>query len=422
LSGLLENALRAAAALLALVWGCAATGASGAAPKALVPVPVAAFEPEAIAVVVNDDDPESVAVASYYAARRQIGADHVVHLRFARTPTMTPENFSRVRAQLEARAPASVQGYALAWTWPYRVGCMSVTSAFALGYDESWCAEGCRPTRPSPYFDSASRAPWSDLHIRPAMLVAGSGVDAAKRLIDRGVRSDFQWPQGTAYLVSTSDRKRNVRAATYAATERALGSAYPIRTVQADQLEDRADVMFYFTGTAHVAAIDRNHFLDGALGDHLTSFGGVLDGQSQTTALAWLDAGATGSYGTVVEPCAFPGKFPEIAVVMGRYLSGETLLEAYWKSVRMPGQGLFVGDPLARPFAGMRIATVGTELRLQVRLLLPGRYRVQIAGANVGPYRTVGTWTQARIAPAEISLPPGARGYVRLQRTQAMLD
>jgi len=27
------------------------------------------------------------------------------------------------------------------------------------------------------------------------------------------------------------------------------------------------------------------------------------------------------------------------------------LLSAYWASVEMPGQGVFVGDPLARPFA-----------------------------------------------------------------------
>jgi xylose isomerase len=26
------------------------------------------------------------------------------------------------------------------------------------------------------------------------------------------------------------------------------------------------------------------------------------------------------------------------------------LIEAYWKSVAWPGQGLFVGEPLARPW------------------------------------------------------------------------
>jgi uncharacterized protein (TIGR03790 family) len=69
--------------------------------------------------------------------------------------------------------------------------------------------------------------------------------------------------------------------------------------------------------------------------------------------LRWLDAGATASYGTVVEPCAFPQKFPHPAVVIDHYTRGETLIEAYWKSVAWPGQGLFVGEPLASPYAGL---------------------------------------------------------------------
>ncbi len=68
------------------------------------------------------------------------------------------------------------------------------------------------------------------------------------------------------------------------------------------------------------------------------------------SAMRWLEAGATGSYGTVVEPCNLPQKFPAIPIAVGRYLQGETLIEAYWKSVQMPGQGIFIGEPLARPF------------------------------------------------------------------------
>ena len=67
-------------------------------------------------------------------------------------------------------------------------------------------------------------------------------------------------------------------------------------------------------------------------------------------ALAWLEAGATASYGTVAEPCNFTQKFPDASIVMRAYLSGDTALEAYWKSVVWPGQGLFIGEPLARPF------------------------------------------------------------------------
>jgi uncharacterized protein (TIGR03790 family) len=109
-------------------------------------------------------------------------------------------------------------------------------------------------------------------------------------------------------------------------------------------------VLFYFTGLAHVERIGTNRFLPGAVADHLTSYGGVLVGSSQMSAMEWLRAGAAGSYGTVVEPCAFPAKFPSVPILMRRYLAGETLIEAYWKSVAMPWQGIFIGEPLAAPF------------------------------------------------------------------------
>ena len=76
-----------------------------------------------------------------------------------------------------------------------------------------------------------------------------------------------------------------------------------------------------------------------------------MSGSSQMNILEWIKAGATGSYGAVVEPCNFPAKFSNPAVLMYHYLRGSSLIEAYWKSVAQPGQGIFVGDPLAKPFA-----------------------------------------------------------------------
>ena len=120
--------------------------------------------------------------------------------------------------------------------------------------------------------------------------------------------------------------------------------------------------MFDFTGVARVATMASNHFLDGAIADHLTSFGGVLHPAAarRPRSSGWT-VGATGSYGTSSEPCNFRGKFPEVGVVMAHYLAGETLLEAYWKSVLMPGQGVFVGDPLARPFGGVRVSRTADQ-------------------------------------------------------------
>jgi len=99
-----------------------------------------------------------------------------------------------------------------------------------------------------------------------------------------------------------------------------------------------------------VRGLDTLRFLPGAIADHLTSAGGVLTGHDQMSVLRWLDAGATASYGAVVEPCNFQTKFPQPSVVIAHYARGERLIEAYWKSVAWPGQGVFVGEPLAAPF------------------------------------------------------------------------
>lgn len=143
--------------------------------------------------------------------------------------------------------------------------------------------------------------------------------------------------------------------------------------------------MFYFTGLPHVPSLDSNRFLPGAIADHLTSAGGELFGGSQMSSLAWLEAGATGSYGAVVEPCNFPAKFPAPGIVMAHYLQDETLIEAYWKSVQMPGQGLFIGEPLARPFAGIIHRAREGGVALEASLLAPGLYDVQAAPSMMGP-------------------------------------
>jgi uncharacterized protein (TIGR03790 family) len=124
--------------------------------------------------------------------------------------------------------------------------------------------------------------------------------------------------------------------------------------VETDALTDRRDVLFYFTGRPVVEELNTNHYLPGAIADHLTSLGGVLFNDQQMSILKWIDAGVTASYGTVTEPCAFPQKFPHPGIVIDRYTRGESVIEAYWKSVAWPGQGVFVGEPMAAPFNSKR--------------------------------------------------------------------
>jgi uncharacterized protein (TIGR03790 family) len=307
--------------------------------------------PADLGILVNVADPLSVAIGDYYAAKRHVPRANIVRMRFDyQRDAIAPEEFDKLRSAVERQVSPGVQAYALTWARPYRVGCMSITSAFTFGMHEEYCASGCVPTKTDPYFDTWGKRPYSDLRIRPSMSIAARDFARAKALIDRGVRSDGEAPRGTAYLVTTSDPQRNVRSAEYPAGERVAGHEFDFPVVTGPAPTDPLNVMFYFTGTARVERIERIHLLPGAVADHLTSFGGMLTDSSQMSSLRWLEAGATGSYGTVVEPCNLLGKFPNAAVLMGHYLAGETLIESYWKSVEMPGQGVFIGEPLAAPF------------------------------------------------------------------------
>jgi len=307
-----------------------------------------------LAIVVNADDPQSKRIADYYQIKRGIPDENVIRVNLpADKKSIGRKKFEQVYQQVKSSTPSHIQFYALAWSQPFKVGCMSITSAFAFGYDEAWCTKGCNSTRQSAYFNSATRKPYADLGIRPAMMLAGSSVEQARDMIDRGVSADASYPKGTAYLVSTSDKARNVRSHFYPLVVDKLGKRINIQVEETDALTGRDDVLFYITGLVQVDRIDSNRYVNGAIADHLTSAGGVLFGGRQMSILRWLEAGATASYGTVVEPCAFPQKFPHPAIVIDRYTRGETLIEAYWKSVAWPGQGLFVGEPLASPFAGI---------------------------------------------------------------------
>lgn len=132
------------------------------------------------------------------------------------------------------------------------------------------------------------------------------------------------------------------------------------------------------------------------------------------SSLRWLEAGATASYGTVSEPCSHPQKFPLPAVAMFHYASGASAIEAYWKSVAWPGEGLFIGEPLARPFAPTLkpLADGLYEVRLHAAREL--RLRIEHATSPMGPFRPLASAAVKR-GTNRLRLPvPVADGYLRL--------
>lgn len=400
---------------LVIVNPTVAGGADTSAEAAVVSFSKPGLTAEQLGVIVNDADPDSIAVANYYQEKRAIPDGNMIHVRFnPNQPNLAQAEFARIKRVVDKAASKEIQAYALTWTQPYRVDCMSITSAFAFGFDKAYCASGCKLTKPSTYFNSGSSLPYKAFGIRPTMSLAATSVPEAKELIERGVASDGKNPDGTAYLVSTDDSNRNVRAERYEKTRALLRTIIPTEIVKANYLEGKRDVMFYFTGLSEVPHVKDNTYLPGAMADHLTSAGGALLDSGQMSSLKWLEAGVTGSYGTVVEPCNIPQKFPLPAVAMAHYLQGETLIEAYWKSVLMPGQGIFIGEPLARPFAGFQSDFRDNVLRVHTRLIEPGIYSVQSSSSMVGPYKEVARMNIGW-GGREISVKGVKSGYFRFE-------
>lgn len=321
-----------------------------------------------LALVINSADPLSEAIGRYYQQARRIPAAQVIRVRFRPGPTLTRAEFQPLLRQVQQQTPAHVQAYALAWAAPWRVECVSITSAFAFGHLRSGCHNTCRATPANPWYARGElRRPSTELGLRPSMLLAATSIAAGRALIDRGLAADGSAPPGTVYLYSTSDQLRNVRASGFPAVRSLLGPSLQVRLLNSDVLGEQKGAIALFTGLSAPADLRSGPhpglFRPGAVADHLTSFAGMLTGPSgtsrdgglgQMSALRWLEAGATGSYGTVVEPCNLTSKFLHPGLLLTYYRRGDTLLESAWRSVAMPDQGVFIGEPLARPWPADR--------------------------------------------------------------------
>jgi len=310
-----------------------------------------ALKPAQLAVVVNEASPESVEIGTYYLKARNIPGRNLIKVTLPEgNGTLTPEAFEILRRDIDRQLDSTIQAVVFIWTKPWAVGCNSITGAYTLGYQEGICGNTCQPSKPSNYFNSRSAKPYKDFGMRLSMLLPADNVALAKSLIDRGVQADLSWPKASAYFLLTSDLVRNSRAVNFPQSGQLVYPPLSLHNLHADVLEEKQDVMFYFTGGTHISGLETLKFLPGAIADHLTSFGGDLLGKHQMSSLRWLEAGATGSYGTVSEPCNYWQKFPNPKVLLSHYLAGETLIEAYWKSLAWPGQGVFIGEPLASPY------------------------------------------------------------------------
>jgi uncharacterized protein (TIGR03790 family) len=303
-----------------------------------------------VAVIVNTDNPNSVKMGEYYLQLRNIPKQNLIKVSIPNSPKkLTIEQFYRLKEDVYKKIHPDIEVLLMVWTAPYAVECNSITAAMTLGYDAELCKSTCHAGQQSAYFDSDVNKP-SAIGLKLSMLLPTDSIQLAKSVIERGVLSGLNTQNASAYFVITADKARNSRAIYFPKSQYLPEKKLTIKTIFAETIMGKQDVMFYQTGRMVVNDLNTLNFLPGALADHLTSTGGDLLNDAQMSSLRWLESGATASYGTVSEPCSYWQKFPNSNVLLKHYLSGSSAIEAYWKSVAWPAQGVFIGEPLAAPY------------------------------------------------------------------------
>jgi hypothetical protein len=201
----------------------------------------------------------------------------------------------------------------------------------------------------------------------------GNSVPEALAALTAAHDADATRPQGTIYYLDSADVRAQVRKPTFPAAVaelQKLGVRGEI--VQGIMPERKPDVQGAMLGTQLFDwARSGSKILPGAICETLTSTSGYLKvGGKQTACTEFIQFGAAGTCGCVVEPLALPQKFPS-PMLQVHYARGSSLGEAFYQSVQAPYQLLIVGDPLCQPWAEPPVVEPGdlpaeTEFKGQI--------------------------------------------------------
>ena len=322
-------------------------------------------------VVVNSTSRDSRALGAYYIAQHGIPPSHLCTIKTdPRAPSISRHFFER---EIQVPIQAHIANHKLEGQIHYLVLCMDIpsrvdnfnglTAAVYYGFkpptpDAPRCHIASNSV--NQYFGAemayTSSAGWNQTNAPIPFLLTAENLKTAKKVVDRAVASQASFPAGIFCLYGSSDSARNIRYRTYSTVARqfALFDRQEwISTRPAADPVPELPVLGYMTGRPSLPTQYVDMVLaPGAIAEHLTSCAGMIPDPclNQSTVWDWMRLGATASYGTVSEPCAFREKFPDPNLFFW-YARGFTAGEALAMSVRNPYQGLWVGDPLAAPFA-----------------------------------------------------------------------
>ncbi len=341
-------------------------------------------------LVVDPANPESMYVANYYKAARgipdvnflYIDPDATNYPEFAavNVPALTGRLANaRIRDRIDfvvlppggnfyIHAPGLItdpcytpqrisisSGYTLALIADQILGGMGAASRnhfSSVNEDEIYFDSNIRWQQGNP-----SDAPGAKQYFIGAMLGytgnLGNTLAEVLAMIDRGVAVDGTFPTGTFYFMETTDPARSgPRDGYYTATAAAIvAEGGQAQHLYADLPIGQHDCAGIMTGraTLDIDGADMT-LIDGSFADHLTSYAGNFSSSSQTKMSRWISKGASGTSGTVEEPCNYPGKFihAEFHLI---YYKGMSLGEAWLRKMAYaPFQSLLLGDPLTSPY------------------------------------------------------------------------
>jgi hypothetical protein len=181
----------------------------------------------------------------------------------------------------------------------------------------------------------------------------GNSVPELVAMLRSAALADATRPNGTIYFVTNNDVRTQTRSRVFDSTVSELEQlGVRAQVIPGTLPVGKKDVAGLMTGTPRFDwATSGSRIRPGAICENLTSFGGIFSPSSGQTPLSeFLEAGAAGSSGTVIEPYADQAKFPHPSLQV-HYVRGASLIEAFYQSVSSPYQLLVVGDPLCQPWA-----------------------------------------------------------------------
>ena len=314
-------------------------------------------------VILNQASSNSCELANYFCERRGVPPDNVLRINWSgtnitwgssdfQTNLLTPLlnllasqqltnqiDYVVLSMDIPFQTVNGVDGTVNSTTSALFYGVKSGTDTTTNGYAASEAV-----------FDQAKPANAPGYAFLTTMITADS-LAQAEQLVDQGVASDGTFPQQPVILAKSSDTARNIRFTAFdnAIFNVNIRGVSSILATNTDSLWGGTNFLGYETGLANFT-VPAGAFVPGSIADSLTSYGGLIFGpNSQTSLLAMIYAGASGSYGTVTEPGTDTQKFPDPQVYFYQ-ARGFSLAECYYQSLNVPFMGLMVAEPLAAPF------------------------------------------------------------------------